>query len=232
MELRDIRYFLVLCEELHFTRAADRCGVSQPCISAAIRKIEAELGGVLFHRRPQPQLSELGRTVRPLWDEALRKVEHSVELALGQAQAGAVPSPPIAPASLDDVRQALERIATEPAPPLVEPPAPEERGDGDDHGNDPGNDHGNDDGSDHGNDHGNGDVILARLRDQRIVASCRAHSGWTRVTTLAQDDARLQPRSRPGWRAFRFGPVRKLAFAAVTVTLAAAVVFLFVRLAS
>lgn len=202
MELREIRYFLAVCEELHFTRAADRCGVSQPCISAAIRKMEAELGGVLFHRKPQPQLSELGRTVRPLWDEALRKVEHSVALAMGHARPAVAPtpleSPPTSPASLADVRQALERIAAEPADarvepaePPVEPRPPEDRGDSS--------------GIENGDD--NDDAVLARIRDLRIVAACRARSG---------------PKRR-----LRAGAARKFTVAAVTVTLVAAVGFLF-----
>jgi hypothetical protein len=142
MELRDIRYFLALCEELHFTRAAERCGVSQPCISAAIKKIEAELGGVLFHRRPQPQLSELGRAVRPLLEGALRNIEHSVALAHGQgsvAQCRPAPS-----ASLADVREAMQRIAAE----VADAPA---EFDGDDRDQ----------------------IVLARLRDSRVVSSYR-----------------------------------------------------------
>jgi DNA-binding transcriptional LysR family regulator len=81
MELRHIRYFMALSEELHFTRAAGRCGVSQPSLSIAIRKLETELGGLLVRREPRLQLSDLGRAVRPLWGEALRNVERSLELA-------------------------------------------------------------------------------------------------------------------------------------------------------
>jgi Bacterial regulatory helix-turn-helix protein, lysR family len=66
MELHQVRYFLALCNEKNFTRAAKHCGVSQPSLSNAIRKLEAELGGPLFHRnRADCPPSELGRAVWP-----------------------------------------------------------------------------------------------------------------------------------------------------------------------
>jgi DNA-binding transcriptional LysR family regulator len=66
MELHQVRYFLALCKEKNFTRAAKHCGVSQPSLSNAIRKLEQELGGQLFHRdRSNCLLSELGQEVRP-----------------------------------------------------------------------------------------------------------------------------------------------------------------------
>jgi DNA-binding transcriptional LysR family regulator len=65
MQLRQIRYFLLLCEELSFTRAARRCHVSQPSLTKSIRALETELGGRLFRRKPTIELSELGRAVRP-----------------------------------------------------------------------------------------------------------------------------------------------------------------------
>jgi DNA-binding transcriptional LysR family regulator len=81
MEIRQIVYFLALCEELHFTRAARRCGVAQPTLTTAIRALERELGGALFHRKPRPQLSELGAAIRPELERALAHVERA--LALG-----------------------------------------------------------------------------------------------------------------------------------------------------
>ena len=66
MEIQQVRYFLALCEEQNFTRAAKRCGVSQPSLTLAIKKLEAELGGPLFRRgQTISRLSPLGRAVRP-----------------------------------------------------------------------------------------------------------------------------------------------------------------------
>jgi DNA-binding transcriptional LysR family regulator len=50
--MHQVRYFLALCEELNFTRAARRCGISQPSLTTAIRALERELAGALFHRDP------------------------------------------------------------------------------------------------------------------------------------------------------------------------------------
>ena len=66
MELHQVRYFLVLCEEQSFTRAAKRCGISQPSLSNAIKRLEVELGGPLFNRTCAGcSLSELGLELRP-----------------------------------------------------------------------------------------------------------------------------------------------------------------------
>lgn len=66
MKIHHVRYFLALCEEGNFTRAAKRCGVSQPSLSNAIRGLETEFGGKLFHRGPTTfNISELGQAVRP-----------------------------------------------------------------------------------------------------------------------------------------------------------------------
>jgi len=48
MQMHQICYFLALCEERSFTRAAKRCGISQPSLTNAIIALERELGGALF----------------------------------------------------------------------------------------------------------------------------------------------------------------------------------------
>ena len=70
MEMHQVRYFLALSEELNFTRAAERCNVAQPSLTRAIRLLEDELGGPLFHReRANTHLSELGRMVKPYLEQ-------------------------------------------------------------------------------------------------------------------------------------------------------------------
>ena len=81
MQMQQVRYFLALCEELHFTRAACRCGISQPSLTTAISALERELGGSLFHRKPSIALTGLGRMVRPYLDEIARNADHAREVA-------------------------------------------------------------------------------------------------------------------------------------------------------
>lgn len=66
MELRQIRYFLSICEHGSFSRAAEACNVTQPALSKAIKTLESEVGGGLLHREGRRVvLSELGQMVQP-----------------------------------------------------------------------------------------------------------------------------------------------------------------------
>jgi LysR family transcriptional regulator, hydrogen peroxide-inducible genes activator len=72
MEMHQIRCFLVLCETLNFTRAAERCNVSQPSLTRAIRLLESGLGGLLFNReRGNTHLTELGSAMKPHLGEVM-----------------------------------------------------------------------------------------------------------------------------------------------------------------
>jgi LysR family transcriptional regulator, hydrogen peroxide-inducible genes activator len=66
MEMHQVRYFLAIAEELNFTRASERCNVTQPALSRAIKILEEELGGLLFRReRDLTRLTDLGHMVHP-----------------------------------------------------------------------------------------------------------------------------------------------------------------------
>ena len=75
MEIAQCRYFLALCQEGNFTRAAKRCGVAQPSLTRAIRKLERELGEPLFVRRfDRTKLTPFGWKVFPYFDAIARNI--------------------------------------------------------------------------------------------------------------------------------------------------------------
>lgn len=73
MNLQDLRYFLALAEHQHFGRAASACHVSQPTLSGQIKKVEQELGLVLFER------SNRNVTLTPNGEAALRHAKEALE---------------------------------------------------------------------------------------------------------------------------------------------------------
>ena len=81
MQMHQVRYFLALCEERNFTRAARRCGVSQPSLTNAIIALERELGGALFQRRPHIALTALGQAVQPYLNRIAQNADHAREAA-------------------------------------------------------------------------------------------------------------------------------------------------------
>ncbi|NGO40779.1 LysR family transcriptional regulator [Streptomyces ureilyticus] len=82
---RDLRYFVAVAEELHFTRAAERLYVSQPALSKQVRALERQLGAPLFERdRQGVRLTPVGAALLPYarrvladWEEARDAMERA-----------------------------------------------------------------------------------------------------------------------------------------------------------
>ncbi|MEM6753479.1 MAG: LysR family transcriptional regulator [Cyanobacteria bacterium P01_C01_bin.38] len=81
MELRHLRYFVTLAEELHFGRAAERLHIAQPPLSQQIRQLETELGFELFHRtKRKVELSEAGKVFLVEVQQIFRQLEKAIFL--------------------------------------------------------------------------------------------------------------------------------------------------------
>ncbi|MGR8997898.1 MAG: LysR family transcriptional regulator [Gammaproteobacteria bacterium] len=82
MEMQQIRYFLAVCDQGTITHAAQLTYVSQPSLTQAIKKLEDEIGGVLFMRTHSGcQLTPLGRMVEP----NLRKIYRDLQATKAEA---------------------------------------------------------------------------------------------------------------------------------------------------
>jgi DNA-binding transcriptional LysR family regulator len=100
VELHQIRYFVAVAEERHFTKAARGLRVAQPSVSRAIRVLEEELGTSLFHRmKGNVALTAAGEILLP-WarrvladvDGATGEVRELADLQRGRLAVGATPS--------------------------------------------------------------------------------------------------------------------------------------------
>ncbi len=120
MELRHLRYFVVVAEEQNITRAASRLHVSQPPLSRQIRDLEEELGVALFERSAQSvRLTDAGsaflgeaRAVLHRVDQAVDHVRAVAAQCGGELHVGYAPSPTveILPPTLRAFKEAQPRV--------------------------------------------------------------------------------------------------------------------------
>ncbi|HCL3747097.1 TPA: LysR family transcriptional regulator [Pseudomonas aeruginosa] len=121
MELRHLRYFIAVADELHFGRAAERLGISQPPLSQQIQALEEEIGARLFERtNRRVELTDAGRLFLDESRQVLAQVDKAVLLArrahlgeLGELKIGFTSSAPFTstiPSSIHAFRKAYPDV--------------------------------------------------------------------------------------------------------------------------
>ena len=120
MNLRDLRYFVALADTRHFGKAAERSFVSQPTLSAQIKKLENYLGVQLIERQPRKvTLTETGAKILPLARRILQESDEIVSLARnehdplsGKLKVGFIPTigPYLLPLVARKLRKQLPRL--------------------------------------------------------------------------------------------------------------------------
>jgi len=82
MTLTDLKYIVALARERHFGRAAEKCFVSQPTLSVAVKKLEDELGVILFERSPQEvRVTPIGERIVAQAEKVLAEATQLAEIA-------------------------------------------------------------------------------------------------------------------------------------------------------
>lgn len=81
MNLRSLEYFLVVTEEMSFSRAAERLFITQQALSSHIKRLEDEYDAVLFHRKPTLSLTQKGEELR-YWANRILSAEKNLRANL------------------------------------------------------------------------------------------------------------------------------------------------------
>jgi LysR family hydrogen peroxide-inducible transcriptional activator len=120
MNLRDLKYILAVAETRHFGRAADRCFVSQPTLSGQIKKLEDELGVVIFERTNRSvEVTTVGQTILTHARLAVEQADAIDQIArahqdplAGPLRIGAIPtlSPYLMPLVLVPLKRAYPKL--------------------------------------------------------------------------------------------------------------------------
>ena len=120
MTLRDLEYLVALAETRHFRRAAERCHVSQPTLSAQLKKLEESLGVALVERRPRKlALTGAGEAVVERARRMLRDADDirtltraSQDPLAGQLKVGLIPTlaPYLLPRVAPRIARALPKL--------------------------------------------------------------------------------------------------------------------------
>lgn len=121
MDLRHLRYFQAVAEELSYSRAAERLRIAQPALSRAVQEIEAELGApVLDRNRRRVSLTPAGKVLLreaailfERWEEGWRRVKRTAEGEEGELRIGYIgpPTQPFFGRLLAEYRQRYPRVA-------------------------------------------------------------------------------------------------------------------------
>jgi DNA-binding transcriptional LysR family regulator len=90
VELRHLRYFTVVAEELHFSRAAQRLGIAQPPLSQQIKSLEELIGHALFERKPKVRLTPAGEALLEVSRRVFAQMEEGLSAArrIGRGEEG------------------------------------------------------------------------------------------------------------------------------------------------
>ena len=120
LKLKDLRYLVAVADERHFGRAAVKCFVSQPTLSAQLRKLEESLGVQLIERRPRrvtltqagEEIAQRARTMLATGDAIIQVAQTRRDPLAGQLRLALLPTigPYLLPQIALKLRKALPRL--------------------------------------------------------------------------------------------------------------------------